>query len=90
MLEACGTEVVERRRLIISDYKCFSSPWNTLFLQTCKSVEDTKKMVKIWQEIVHLDRSAESLDSDSFLLHLQFTEVLRDFAWKRLNNVLFV
>ena len=59
---------------IVRDCKRFSKTQNTLIEQTCKSMEDRKKMVKIWQEIFHLVRSAEpSLDSDFFLLHLQFT-----------------
>lgn len=62
---------------IVRGCKCFSKRWNTLIEQTCKSMEDTKKMVKIWQEILHLVRSAEpSSDPDSFLLHLRFAEAV--------------
>lgn len=62
---------------IVRDCKCFSKRWNNLIEPTAKSMVDTKKMVKIWQEIFHLVRSAEpSLDPESFLLHLQFTEAV--------------
>lgn len=62
---------------IVRDCKCFSKRQKTPFEQICISMEDPKKMVKIWQEIFHLVRSAEpSSDPASFLLHLQFTEAV--------------
>jgi len=41
------------------DGKCFSKRWSTLIVQTWKSTEGTQRMVKIWQELFHLVRSAK-------------------------------